>query len=63
MPGRITSILVKEGDEVKEGTPLLILEAMKMQNEIASPASGCVRKIFVRDGESVKKDAVLVSIG
>jgi len=63
MPGRITSILVKEGEEVKEGTPLLILEAMKMQNEITSPANGRVKTIFVREGESVKKDAVLVSIG
>jgi biotin carboxyl carrier protein len=63
MPGRITSILVKEGEEVREGTPLVILEAMKMQNEITSPTSGRVKAIFVRDGESVKKGAALVSIG
>jgi len=62
MPGRITSILVKAEEEVKEGTPLLILEAMKMQNEITSPNSGKVKRIFVREGETVKKGAPLVSI-
>jgi len=62
MPGRITSILVKEEEEVKEGAPLLILEAMKMQNEITSPNKGKVRTIFVREGESVKKGSVLVLI-
>ena len=63
MPGRITSILVKEEEEVKEGAPLLILEAMKMQNEITSPNSGKVKTIFVREGETVKKGSTLVSIG
>jgi len=62
MPGRITSILVKEEEEVKEGTPLLILEAMKMQNEISSLNRGKVKAIYVREGETVKKGAVLVSI-
>ena len=62
MPGRITSILVKEKEEVKEGTPLLILEAMKMQNEITSPSKGKIKTIFVREGETVKKGSVLVSI-
>jgi len=62
MPGRITSILVKEEDEVKEGTPLLILEAMKMQNEISSPTNGKVKSIFVREGETVKKDSLLVLV-
>lgn len=62
MPGRITSILVKQEEVVKEGTPLLILEAMKMQNEITSPNSGKVKAIFVREGETVKKGSALVSI-
>ena len=63
MPGRITTILVKEGEEIKEGAPLLILEAMKMQNEITSPNDGKVKTISVREGETVKKGSVLVSIG
>jgi biotin carboxyl carrier protein len=62
MPGRITSILVKQGDHVKEGTPVLILEAMKMQNEIISPTSGKIRSIFVREGETVKRDSALIFI-
>jgi biotin carboxyl carrier protein len=62
MPGRVTSILVKQQEQIKEGTPLLILEAMKMQNEIISPADGKVKTIFVHEGETVKKDSVLIAI-
>jgi biotin carboxyl carrier protein len=62
MPGRITSILVKEGEQVREGAALIILEAMKMQNEITSPANGKVKTIFVREGETVKKESALVLI-
>ena len=43
-------------------TPLLILEAMKMQNEITSPLSGLVKSILVKEGTSVKKDAMLMMI-
>jgi biotin carboxyl carrier protein len=62
MPGRITSVLVKEDDSVSIGTPLLILEAMKMQNEIVAPVSGKVRSIHVEEGTAVKKDSVLIVI-
>lgn len=62
MPGRITSVLVREGEEVREGTSVLILEAMKMQNEITAPVAGKVKTIFVHEGESVKKDAILALI-
>lgn len=62
MPGRITSVLVKEDELVKEGTPLLILEAMKMQNEIGSPIAGKVKSISVHEGATVKKDSVLITI-
>ena len=63
MPGRITSVLVKVDDTVNIGTPLLILEAMKMQNEIVSPISGTVKSIHVGEGAGVKKDLVLMLIG
>jgi biotin carboxyl carrier protein len=59
MPGRISTVLVKNGDQVEAGEALLILEAMKMQNEIASPFSGHVKSIRVREGDAVKKDAIL----
>jgi biotin carboxyl carrier protein len=62
MPGRVTSILVKEGDSVGAGAPLLILEAMKMQNEIASPIEGRVKSIRIQEGTTVKKDSVLIEI-
>src|SRR5208283_1150565 len=54
MPGRVTSVLVHEGEVVKSGDPLLIFEAMKMLNEIASPFAGRVVRIHVREGESVR---------
>ena len=63
MPGRVTSILVKQTDHVEVGSPLLILEAMKMQNEISSSIAGQVKSIGVREGETVKKDALLMEIG
>ena len=62
MPGRITSILVKPGEEVSAGTPLVILEAMKMQNEIVSHKAGRVTSIKVQEGDTVKKDDVLLQI-
>jgi len=60
MPGRVTSILVKEGEPVELGTPLLILEAMKMQNEITSPVAGRVASVHVKEGATVKKDSLLI---
>ncbi len=63
MPGKIIEILVEEDAEVKEGDPLLILEAMKMQNEITAQRAGKVIKINVRAGDSVMKDDILVELG
>lgn len=62
MPGKIIDILVDEGAEVKEGEPIIILEAMKMQNEIASHVSGVVTSVSVRKNDSVMKDDVLIDI-
>ena len=62
MPGRVTSVLVGEGEVVKLGDPLLIFEAMKMLNEIASPFAGRVVRIHVREGETVRKDAILMAL-
>ncbi len=62
MPGKIIDILVEEGAEVKEGDPILILEAMKMQNEITSHVTGVVQAISVKKNESVMKDDVLLEI-
>ena len=62
MPGKIIDILVEEGVDVKEGEPILILEAMKMQNEIASHVTGVVRSVSVKKNDSVMKDDVLMDI-
>jgi len=62
MPGMLKSILVKEGDTVSKGTPLCILEAMKMENEIKSPGELVVRRILAKPGNAVDKAAVLVEL-
>jgi pyruvate carboxylase len=60
IPGNIQRIMVKEGDEVSPGTPMLILEAMKMRNEILSPLQGVIKKIYVSEGDMVPKDHLLI---
>lgn len=60
MPGLVLSIKVAEGDEVKKGDPILILEAMKMENVIKSPADGTVKQIMVKERQAVDKNQSLV---
>ena len=62
MPGKIVELLVEESASVKEGDSILILEAMKMQNEIISQVSGKIKKINVKPGDTVTKDDVLLEI-
>jgi biotin carboxyl carrier protein len=62
MPGRIVKVFMKEGDKVKEGQAVLVLEAMKMQNEIKSPQSGIITKINPTSGDSVEAGALLFSV-
>jgi biotin carboxyl carrier protein len=62
MPGKIIDIMVEEGAEVKEGDAIIILEAMKMQNEISSHVNGTIKSVSVRQNESVMKDDVLIEI-
>jgi pyruvate carboxylase subunit B len=62
MPGKIVKILVLEGQTVEEGQGLLILEAMKMENQVKAPVAGVVARIHVREGDSVESDALLVEI-
>jgi biotin carboxyl carrier protein len=61
MPGLIIDLRVKEGDEVKAGDTLIILEAMKMENSIKSPGEGVVKKVSVKKGDSVEKGQLLIS--
>lgn len=62
MPGKIIDVLVREGAQVLRGEPVVILEAMKMQNEILSPVNGTVYKVSARNNTNVMKDDVLVEI-
>jgi glutaconyl-CoA/methylmalonyl-CoA decarboxylase subunit gamma len=62
MPGKIIDVLVREGSSVLRGEPVVILEAMKMQNEILSPVNGIIEKISVRANTNVMKDDLLVEI-
>ena len=62
IPGKVVSIDVQVGDNVEEGETILILEAMKMQNEISSPVSGVVTNIFVEEGQSVESNFELASV-
>ena len=60
MPSMVLDILVKEGDTIEKDTPLLILEAMKMENVIKSPTSGSIKKIVAVKGTAVEKNSVLM---
>jgi biotin carboxyl carrier protein len=59
MPGKIVRLLVKAGDTVETGQGLLVVEAMKMQNEIRSPKSGVVERILAEEGQAVNASEVL----
>ena len=62
MPGLIVAVLVAEGQEIKKGQVLLILESMKMQNELKAPRDGTVNRIKVKPGESVEQKQALLSV-
>ena len=62
MPGKVLQVLVHSGDVVEEGQPLLVLEAMKMENVIKSDVSGSVSDVPVKEGQAVEKGVLLVGI-
>ncbi len=63
IPGLVVKVLVKEGEQVVEDQPLIILEAMKMENEIRALRGGVVRRVEVSPGQRVEQDAPLLLIG
>lgn len=62
MPGKVVRVLVTPGQEVKEGEGLVVVEAMKMENELGSPKDGTVKEIHVQEGASVEDGAKLVVV-
>ena len=62
MPGRIVKLLVASGDDVEAGQPLLVMEAMKMENEIKAKTSGKIADILVKVGETVEGNAKLITL-
>lgn len=62
MPGLVVRINVQVGDQVQPGQPLVVMEAMKMENELRSTSTGAVRAIRVQPGAAVEKGAVLVEL-
>ena len=63
LPGRVISLKVKEGDTVKAGDEVVVLEAMKMENSITSDYEGTVQQVCVAEGDNVATDAVMLIIG
>jgi len=62
MPGKVTRVLVKAGDQVEEGQGLVVVEAMKMENELKSPKAGKVTELHAVEGEAVESGAKLAVV-
>lgn len=62
MPGRVVKILVTAGEQVEQGAPAVIVEAMKMENELHAPATGEVTRVEVAEGDTVDAGQILVQI-
>ena len=62
IPGTVKKVFVKKGQKIREGTRLLTLEAMKMNNIIKSPMEGTVKQVNIRPGETVPKNGLLLEL-
>lgn len=62
MPGKVVSILVKEGDKVEEGETVIIISAMKMESEYKAPKAGIVKKINVKNEDTIEGNQVLIEL-
>jgi biotin carboxyl carrier protein len=62
MPGRIVKVLVAQGDAVAKGTSVVVVEAMKMENELSAPVAGVVERVFIAAGDAVERGVPLVEI-
>ncbi len=62
MPGKVVKVLVAKGDSVEQGAPMIVVEAMKMENELTAPCAGTVQEVFVTLGDAVEGGARLVTV-
>jgi glutaconyl-CoA/methylmalonyl-CoA decarboxylase subunit gamma len=62
MPGRVVKVLIQAGEAVEHGAPVIIMEAMKMENELQAPVSGTVARVAVAEGETVEAGQILCEI-
>ena len=62
LQGTIMKVMVKAGDSVKKGTPVCVIEALKMENDVVAPEDGVVASVNVKSGDSVKTDEVLLTL-
>ena len=62
LQGTIMKVLVKPGDAVKKGTPVCVIEALKMENDVVAPQDGIIASVNVKGGDSVKTDEVLITM-
>jgi biotin carboxyl carrier protein len=63
MPGRVVKVLARAGDAVEKGQPVMIIEAMKMENEAKAKRAGVVQVVHVKEGDSVEGGKILLEIG
>lgn len=63
MPGLVLNVLVENGQSIKKGDAIVVLEAMKMENILKSPSDGTVKKVHVSKGDKVEKNQVMVNFG
>ena len=63
MPGKILKVLCKPGDQIQADQPIMIIEAMKMENEIRAPQAGVIQEILVEPGKSIQAGELLVKLG
>jgi len=63
MPSRVVKILVAPGDEVEAGTPVVVVEAMKMENELRTEVAGSIASVEVTEGQTVEGGALLIKLG
>ena len=62
LQGTVMKVLVKPGDKVTKGSPVCVIEALKMENDVPAPADGVVASVNVKSGDSVKTDEVLLTL-